>query len=115
MAVPQAQPAPPAARRAPAGKAQPEPPQQTSPAARRAPAGKAQRVYIKIAEDREQPALLAQLKALLSGHTGPLETVLFYEREQKTIALNDKTRVKPSRELFGEIERLLGKGSAIVK
>jgi DNA polymerase-3 subunit alpha len=95
MAVPQAQPAP--------------------PAARRAPTGKAQRVYIKIAEDREQPALLAQLKALLSGHTGPLETVLFYEREQKTIALNDKTRVKPSRELFGEIERLLGKGSAIVK
>ena len=82
---------------------------------RRDAAARTQRVFIKIAADREQPAVLAQLKVLLAEHAGPLDTVLFYEREQRTIALSDKQRVKPSPELIGAIERLLGKGSAVVK
>ncbi|WP_313996241.1 DNA polymerase III subunit alpha [uncultured Paenibacillus sp.] len=81
----------------------------------RNPSGRPQRLFIKIAADREQPALLAKLKQLLSAHAGPLDTVLFYEREQKTIALSDKGRVKPSPALIGDIEKLLGKGSAVVK
>src|SRR5690606_14359419 len=58
-------------------------------------AARAQRVFIKIAADREQPEVLAALKQLLAEHAGPLATVLFYEREQRTIALSDKVRVKP--------------------
>ncbi|WP_036715889.1 hypothetical protein, partial [Paenibacillus darwinianus] len=86
-----------------------------SRAPQRASAGRTQRLFIKIAAEREQPALLAKLKQLLSAHAGPLDTVLFYEREQKTIALSDKGRVKPSPALIGDIEKLLGKGSAVVK
>ncbi|PZD94056.1 hypothetical protein DNH61_19040, partial [Paenibacillus sambharensis] len=84
-------------------------------APRRTAASRAQRLYIKITADREQPALLAQLKQLLASHAGPLDTVLFYEREQKTMVLSEKSRVKPSPSLIAEIDKLLGKGSAVVK
>ncbi|WP_188993187.1 DNA polymerase III subunit alpha [Paenibacillus nasutitermitis] len=76
---------------------------------------KQQRVYIKIPAGREAPGVLEQLKALLAGSAGTLETVLFYEKEQKTVVLNASYRVKPSPELLLEIESLLGKGSAVVK
>ncbi|MGK9254229.1 hypothetical protein, partial [Paenibacillus humicus] len=79
-----------------------------------APRG-AQRLYVKIAADREHPAVLERLKALLAGHPGPLGTVLFYESEGRTIALSERYKVKPSPELMGGIEGLLGKGSAVVK
>lgn len=52
---------------------------------------------------------------LLAEHPGQLDTVLFYEREQKLIALSDSYRVKPSPELFGEIEQLFGEGAVVVK
>ncbi len=79
-----------------------------------APRG-AQRLYVKIAADREHPAALERLKALLADHPGPLGTVLFYESEGRTIALSERYKVKPSPELVGGIEGLLGKGSAVVK
>ncbi|QAY65109.1 DNA polymerase III subunit alpha [Paenibacillus protaetiae] len=78
-------------------------------------ARKQQRVYIKITAGREQPHVLEQLKKLLSGSPGQLGTVLFYEREQKTIALSDSYNVKPSQELIRAIEALLGEGTAVVK
>ena len=56
-----------------------------------------------------------RLKALLAEHSGPLGTVLFYEREGRTIALSERYRVKPSQELIAQIEALLGKGAAVVK
>lgn len=76
---------------------------------------KQQRLYIKIAVGREEPAALEQLKALLSGNSGPLETVLFYENKQQTVALSNNYRVKPSPQLIADIEHLFGKGSAVVK
>ncbi|MFD1957603.1 DNA polymerase III subunit alpha [Paenibacillus thailandensis] len=76
---------------------------------------KQQRLYIKITAEREQPAVLARLKELLASHAGPLVTVLFYERGQKTVALSDGYRVKPSVELIREIEKLFGGGTAVVK
>ncbi|MFC4776378.1 DNA polymerase III subunit alpha [Paenibacillus sp. GCM10023252] len=114
LAQPQAGPAVPAAKPARPG------PGAAPPAAAAAP-GKApaerkrQRVYIKIAAAREQPAALARLKALLAEHPGPLGTVLFYEREQRTLALSDSFNVKPSPQLFSAIEQLFGSGSAAVK
>ena len=81
-----------------------------------AAAGKRQqRLYIKVAAGRDQPAALEQLKALLAGSAGGLETVLFYEREQKTVALSASYRVKPSPQLLAHIETIFGKGSAVVK
>ncbi|XEC96460.1 DNA polymerase III subunit alpha [Paenibacillus tarimensis] len=76
---------------------------------------KRQRLYIKIAADSEQAARLERLKALLAGHSGSIDTVLFYEREQRTLALSDKYRVKPSPQLLRAIAELLGEGTAVVK
>jgi len=59
--------------------------------------------------------VLARLQSTLSAHPGPLQTVLFYERGHRTLALNDSYRVKPSPELLREIEALLGEGSARIK
>ncbi|MFC0393200.1 DNA polymerase III subunit alpha [Paenibacillus mendelii] len=89
---------------------------EAAPAPAAAGSGKRQqRMYIKIASGREEAAALEQLKALLAGNNGPLETVLFYESQQKTVALSDAYRVKPSVQLIARIEALFGKGSAVVK
>ncbi|WP_164779453.1 hypothetical protein, partial [Paenibacillus kobensis] len=85
-------------------------PQGNPPAARRV-----QRVYVKIAAGMEQPAALEKLKQLLVAHHGPLPTVLFYERDQRMLALSEQYNVKPSPDLFGAVEELLGKGSIAVK
>ncbi|MFC5704308.1 DNA polymerase III subunit alpha [Cohnella faecalis] len=77
--------------------------------------GGMQRVYIRIDSTREQTALLTRLKALLSSHSGPLQAVLIYERGRRTVALSDDLRVRPSPELFGAIEALMGEGSVRVK
>ncbi|RAV10610.1 hypothetical protein DQG23_37660 [Paenibacillus contaminans] len=74
-----------------------------------------QRVFVKIAAHVENAGTLTRLKALLAEHPGPLVVVLFYENGQKTIALSDAYRVKPSPELIRGIEELLGAGTAKVK
>ncbi|GAC40901.1 DNA polymerase III subunit alpha [Paenibacillus popilliae] len=94
-------------------------PQQAPPTGsgtKSAPRGvKRQRVYIKITFDRERQELLEELKQLLRTQPGPLPTVLFYEREQQLLALNDSYALKPSPELFKRIEALFGEGSVRVK
>ncbi len=84
-----------------------------------APAGRSavrrQRLYVKITAAKEQPALLERLKALILAHSGELDTVLFYERDQRTLALSDRYRVKPSEALLAGIEQLMGDGSAVVR
>ncbi|GAE05873.1 hypothetical protein JCM10914_2000 [Paenibacillus sp. JCM 10914] len=72
-------------------------------------------MFVKIRAESEQPALLAKLKALLQQHPGPLATVLFYEQGQKVLALSDAYRIKPSRELFAEMEDMLGQDTVRVK
>ncbi len=74
-----------------------------------------QRLFIKISTDKEKAGILPQLEALLKAAKGPLETVLFYEREQRLLALSDQYRIKPSPELIASIDQLLGEGSAKVK
>lgn len=92
---------------------------QAAPAAKPAPAAAAakrpQRLYVKIAAGREDSASLAKLKALLTSSPGLYETVLFYEREGRTLALSDAFRIKPSQQLLSQIESIFGKGSAVVK
>ncbi|WP_195571888.1 DNA polymerase III subunit alpha [Paenibacillus sp. 1001270B_150601_E10] len=75
----------------------------------------AQRVYIKIAQDKEQPERLNELKSLIQAQPGPLATVLFYEREQQLRVLSDKYAVKPSPDLFKRIEALFGEGAVRVR
>ncbi|AHV96644.1 DNA polymerase III subunit alpha [Paenibacillus sabinae] len=74
-----------------------------------------QRAYIKITAAAEEGGLLPQLKELLQNHPGAVPTLLFYEREQRLIALSDSFRVKPSPELFGLVESLLGPGTIRIK
>lgn len=78
-------------------------------------AGSGQRVFIKITPDSENPALLSRLQALLQTHPGPAATLLFYERDQRLLALSDGYRIKPSEELFAAIEGMLGAGTVRIK
>jgi DNA polymerase-3 subunit alpha len=72
-------------------------------------------VYVKIIAGREHSSVLEKLKQLLVSHHGPLATVLFYERDQRSLALSEQYSVKPSPELFNAVEDLLGKGAIAVK
>ncbi|MGO4539835.1 DNA polymerase III subunit alpha [Paenibacillus sp. 2TAB19] len=76
---------------------------------------KKQRVYIKVTEANDQTGTLDKLKAVLTAHHGTLDTVLFYERDQKSRALSEAYSVKPSPKLFSEIEALLGEGAIVVR
>jgi len=74
-----------------------------------------QRVFVKITPQAEKPELLARLKQLLQQHSGPVATVLFYEQQQKLLALSDAYRIKPSPALFSEMEKMLGEGTVKIK
>lgn len=74
-----------------------------------------QRLFVKIDEHHERAGVLSTLQALLKEHAGQLQTVLFYEQGQKTIALSEQYNIKPSPELIRRIEGLLGPGTAKVK
>lgn len=74
-----------------------------------------QRFYVRIDAGHEAPSVLKDLQSLLAKHKGPLQTVLFYERDRKSLALNDSYRVLPSAALTAAVERLLGEGAAKVK
>ncbi len=74
-----------------------------------------QRVFVKISAQYEHASLLTRLQQLLKNHGGPLDVVLFYEKDKRLLALNKQYRVKPSSELFQAIEAIMGKESVIVK
>lgn len=74
-----------------------------------------QRVFVKITPQSEKPELLTRLKQLLQQHPGPVATVLFYEQQQKLLALSDAYRIKPSPTLFSEMEQMLGEGTVKIK
>ncbi|NHN31562.1 DNA polymerase III subunit alpha [Paenibacillus agricola] len=76
---------------------------------------RSQRVYIKISPLHEKPDILTSLKQLLVQHEGPLSVLLYYEKSQKMLSLNDQFKVKPSEKLIQAIEGLLGKDTAKVK
>lgn len=87
-------------------------------AARQAAEGrssKQQRMYIKIAAEKERSDVLNKLKQALESHPGRLNTALFYEGDGKVIALSDSHRVTPSPELKAKIERLLGPDTMVIK
>ncbi|WP_145319566.1 DNA polymerase III subunit alpha [Paenibacillus xylanexedens] len=86
-----------------------------SPEQGRGPRAVEQRVFVKIAPHAEKPELLARLKQLLQEHPGPVATVLFYEQQQKLLALSDAYRIKPSPTLFSDMEKMLGEGTVKIK
>lgn len=86
-----------------------------SPEQSRGPRAVEQRVFVKIAPHAEKPELLARLKQLLQEHPGPVATVLFYEQQQKLLALSDAYRIKPSPALFSDMEKMLGEGTVKIK
>jgi DNA polymerase-3 subunit alpha len=75
-----------------------------------------QRVFVKITRQAEEDAsLLVSLKALLQEHPGAMPTVLFYESNQRLLALSDAYSIKPSPQLFDQMESMLGEGTVKVK
>ncbi|WP_310833268.1 DNA polymerase III subunit alpha [Paenibacillus pedocola] len=99
--------APPAA---PADAARPAAPRPAAAAGENGP-----RVFIKITPASENPALLSRLQALLQTHPGPAATLLFYEREQRLLALSDSYRIEPAPELIAAVEEMLGAGTVRIK
>jgi DNA polymerase-3 subunit alpha len=79
------------------------------------PISKQQRVFVKISEPTENQTILAHLKALLTLHKGDLQVVLFYEKEQKSVALNNQYNVNPSESFIRSIEALMGSGTIKVQ
>ncbi|GAA0133689.1 DNA polymerase III subunit alpha [Paenibacillus sp. YSY-4.3] len=75
----------------------------------------AQRVFIKISAAAENARLLEKLKALLQLHAGPVATVLYYESTGKLLALSERYSIKPTPELFREMENMLGAGTVKIK
>ncbi|WP_145047812.1 DNA polymerase III subunit alpha [Paenibacillus xylanexedens] len=98
------------ARSAPSGR-----PGASSAESTRRPQAVEQRVFVKISPQAETPELLARLKQLLEQHPGPVATVLFYEQQQKLLALSDGYRIKPSPTLIAEMENMLGEGTVKIK
>ncbi|MDF2923010.1 MAG: polymerase subunit alpha [Paenibacillaceae bacterium] len=93
----------------------PSQPARPSGASPRPEAGVRQRLFIKIGEQEERAGILPGLQSLLKENPGPMQTVLFYEREQRTLALSEQYSIRPSPELISSINSLLGPGSAKVK
>jgi DNA polymerase-3 subunit alpha len=76
---------------------------------------KQQRVFVKISAAYENQTILARLKLMLQEHSGPMQVVLFYEREQKMVALNNQYNVKPSEVFVRSLEALMGNGAIKVQ
>lgn len=74
-----------------------------------------QRVFVKIATSHEEPTILARLKAILQQHPGSQQVVLYYERNQRSLALGSAFHVEPSSELITAIQGLLGSGTVKIK
>lgn len=70
-----------------------------------------QRAYIRIDARHEDAACLTSLKALLASNRGPVQTILYYDRGRRTVALTEELWIRPTAGLIGDIERLLGEGS----
>jgi DNA polymerase-3 subunit alpha len=76
---------------------------------------KQQRVFAKISAAYENQTILARLKLALQEHSGTMQVVLFYEREQKMVALNNQYNVKPSEVFVRSLEALMGSGAIKVQ
>lgn len=74
-----------------------------------------QRMFIKIAKNKEHPSELTRLKKVLELHPGDLQVVLFYERTHKLIALNEEYNVRPSETLKAMIESIMGEQTVRIK
>ncbi|WP_411345818.1 DNA polymerase III subunit alpha [Paenibacillus sp. WLX1005] len=74
-----------------------------------------QHVYIKITSEAQRAGKLEQLKQLFANHPGQLGTILFYEESQKLFDLSGSYRIKPSPDLFKQMEQMLGEGTVRVK
>lgn len=70
-------------------------------------------LFIKIDPNREEPARLRSLKACLQRHRGTTPVILYYVKTKVKRQITERVDAKP--ELIGEIERLMGTGSVILK
>jgi DNA polymerase-3 subunit alpha len=72
-------------------------------------------LYLKISRDKENPAVLRRVQALLKKHPGRTGVALYYERESKLLMLNVDYRVEVTPALVHLLERLLGKNTVKLK
>jgi len=70
-----------------------------------------EKLFLKIAPDKETPGVLRRLQSLLKKHPGRSSVALFYERESRMLELSVDYRVQVTTVLTKQIERLLGEGT----
>lgn len=72
--------------------------------------------YIRIPPQQEDGEVLRSLKQVLLRQRGDVPVYLYYERTKKLLALPvDKYGIRPSEECRASIEKILGKGTFLVK
>lgn len=74
-----------------------------------------QRVFIKIPGIKEQASELQRLKQVLEQHRGNLPVVLYYERTNKVLALNEEYKIRMTPQLKSQIEAIMGADSVRIK
>jgi len=74
-----------------------------------------QRLYIKLAADKETPATMSSVHTLIHKHPGQMPVILYYESTGKVVALSEKYNVQPSSSLLEQLQFILGTGTVRTK
>jgi DNA polymerase-3 subunit alpha len=72
-------------------------------------------LYLKLEKDKQSAKQLQNLKELLSKYHGRNSVVLFYEGSKKTVLLEDRYHIKPSKLLLDQLNNFLGNANVILK
>jgi DNA polymerase III subunit alpha len=72
-------------------------------------------LYLKLEKEKQSAKQLQNLKELLSKYHGRTSIVLFYEGSKKTVLLEERYHIKPSRLLLEQLSKFLGSENVILK
>jgi DNA polymerase III subunit alpha len=72
-------------------------------------------LYLKLEKDKQSAKELQNLKELLSKYHGRNSVVLFYEGSKKTVLLEERYHIKPTKLLLDQLNNFLGNANVILK
>ncbi|WP_071396012.1 DNA polymerase III subunit alpha [Bacillus tuaregi] len=72
-------------------------------------------VFIKITKEQETVEQLQLLKGILKKHPGPVQVVLYYESTQKTIRLEERLFITPSKVCLEQLKEMVGDENVLLK
>lgn len=72
-------------------------------------------LFIKVTVDNHSNELLQRLKEIIHDHRGNTPVILYYEKYQKTVQLNDNQWIDTESNGVDEIQSIFGKSNVILK